>query len=285
MPKIIFPVAPSNPVPTIVAETSPKIAPHAYNTRQRFLAHVPADPWAPKPPGAQPSINVQVPAMAVSRQEHQRTRIVFDWDDTCLASSQIRYRFGANSFRRSAVNAATHEKFRPLDEETSATLLRASELGQLAIITNASRGWFEESAKALMPKTWNAIVALAAANRLSFVSARDVFHPVSSNSHYWKRAAFDEVLTFAMTQNPGEILNVISLGDGLAEMKATEAFAQRKLPGSVYAKRIQFVRDPSVDTLCSELRTVREQLPAWSKMRDGFKIPLATILPKAGTHA
>jgi hypothetical protein len=116
--------------------------------------------------------------------------IIFDWDDSLLASSELERLRADPSTGIGVLSAEERLKLELLDAAALEALLQAEALGRLAIITNGNAGWFSSSAAAFLPSTWVYLSAAIDAGRITFVSARDTYEAVTADPREWKARAF-----------------------------------------------------------------------------------------------
>lgn len=172
--------------------------------------------------------------------EKTSTVIIFDWDDTLLASSAIQQLI----FSR--------EEMQELEDTVRRVLLAARALGETLIVTNASESWVEESAKLFLPGL------LPLLSELKVVSAQALYgHQHPGDPFMWKRRAFEHLLTEARRFPAG--LNLVALGDQYPELDAAH-YATRAVGGASQLKTVKFRDQPTVAELIGQLRKVEESL-------------------------
>lgn len=111
------------------------------------------------------------------------TTIIFDWDDTILASSWL----AQNGLRLDEPAVVPSEAAAQLDvlQDSVITLLtRASRFGTVIVITNAETGWVELSCKKFMPRV------LSVLSKVRVLSARSTFECLYPDSPSdWKASS------------------------------------------------------------------------------------------------
>jgi len=187
------------------------------------------------------------------------TVIMFDWDDTLLASSFL----AAAGYRLDTVEAATPEvdaQLRALENCVCSLLTLALRYGHVNIVTNAETGWVQLSAQKFMP----AVVPLL--SRVNVISARSTFesaHPEQPLK--WKYFAFALRLSAVFgTGAPGAAWgsassesnskNVVSFGDSHVEREAIRAIT-RGVSGC-RTKSVKFAERPTPEQLRRQLELV-----------------------------
>lgn len=199
------------------------------------------------------------------------TVIMFDWDDTLLASSFL----SARGYRVDCVDTPA-----TLSDSSDAAQLRAQEqcvvsllklalsYGHVNIVTNAEVGWVELSAQKFMP------AVLPLLSRVTVLSARSTFEPAHPEAPLkWKYYAFHERLravfgercmeSRAATEAELPALssvvadlhrNIVSFGDSHVEREAIRAVT-RGVPGW-RCKSVKFAERPTVEQLRRQLELV-----------------------------
>jgi len=190
------------------------------------------------------------------------TLIIFDWDDTLLPTSWIA------SQRLLDVRAIEEIKLQPwhrtLLEESAkhavSTLCAAQQFGTVAIITNSSEGWIQQSCAIFMP------ALLPHISSLRLVSARTAG---GVDPLYWKDVTFNKVIrnVFGARETSSAKINVISIGDGDAEHHAlTKAVERDPL---CCGKSVRFVDHPNLQVLATQQAVLRHEIHtiAWKQAK------------------
>jgi hypothetical protein len=196
------------------------------------------------------------------------TVIMFDWDDTLLASSFL----SARGYRVDCVESPA-----VLSDPSDAAQLKAQEqcvvalitlalsYGNVNIVTNAETGWVELSAQKFMP------AVLPLLSRVTVLSARSTFEPAHPEAPLkWKYYAFHERLRSSFGDDcmnaraaeadiaslaAGEMKkNIVSFGDSHVEREAIRAVT-RGVPGW-RCKSVKFAERPTVEQLRRQLELV-----------------------------
>ena len=174
--------------------------------------------------------------------ERLHTAIIFDWDDTLLASSFLA-QHGLRLDSPAVVPAEAMASLSLLQESVLQLLHRAMCFGEVVIVTNAETGWVELSAKRFLP---GVVPLLAKIRVLSARSTFEVMHP--DNPSMWKVQAFGQEIGRAYLDCSGDVIkNVISLGDSIHERTALHKVTST-LPKAL-TKSIKFVERPTVEQL------------------------------------
>lgn len=125
-------------------------------------------------------------------------------------------------------------------------LLKAMDLGNVFLITNASEGWVDYSAKAYMPRVVDVLT------RLTIISARSLYeHKYPGAYHKWKFNAFLEIHKKLDSET---ITNLISIGDSIIEMEAVHILGREFSESLV--KTIKMKESPTPDELYKQLSLI-----------------------------
>jgi len=169
-------------------------------------------------------------------RDHADTVIIFDWDDTLLCTS--------------ALCNCEPAQLQILEQLVKATLELAMSLGTTLIVTNANDGWVQQSASMHMPRLGPTL------KRVPVVSAREVHeHLFPEEPLAWKRETFWKLLRRKIAWE----LNLVVLGDSLAEMYAADAIG-KVLGHMPLVKTVKFKSEPSLCELLSELQVIGFEL-------------------------
>jgi hypothetical protein len=195
---------------------------------------------------------------AEARIPHEETTIIFDWDDTCLASHYL----AVNGFNTRGMCFPMKREFAEMGEIMAGIvgplLLHAAQFGRVVIVTNGTDGWVQMSCEQFMPNLMPLI------EQLTVVSAQDRYrHMFPTKPIEWKRRTFRDVLD-AETRPLGRVRNLISIGDGLAEQMAMRAM--KSYPDTLFnnpmnvVKTVKLLEFPTLESLVMQLKIVHELL-------------------------
>jgi len=179
----------------------------------------------------------------------KETVIVFDWDDTLLASSFLSSRGFRLDTDRARV-AEVEPMLKELESSVIAVLSLAITYGTVHIITNAETGWVQLSAQKFIP----GVVPLL--SKVNVISARSTYESMFPDSPLkWKFYAFQERLSgcFADPHSKRE-KNIISFGDSHVEREAVRAVT-RGYPNTK-TKSVKFAERPSMEQLRRQIELV-----------------------------
>jgi hypothetical protein len=193
--------------------------------------------------------------------------IMFDWDDTLLASSFLSSR-GYRLDSDNGVCAEVDAQLRALEQCVCAVLNLALTYGTVNIVTNAETGWVELSAQKFMP----AVVPLL--SKVTVVSARSTYESAHPDAPLkWKYYAFHErlssvfgapaldsmasdlaALASAAAALASASKNIISFGDSHVEREAIRAVTRGV--SSCRTKSVKFAERPTPEQLRRQLELV-----------------------------
>lgn len=165
---------------------------------------------------------------------------IFDWDDTILCTSLL----SSLDFP-----AEMPVNIKPLMEEMEDRAYRllseALALGPVYIVTNAVKGWVEDSAAQHLPGLMPLL------SQLTVVSAREQFGYQNPDPGSWKKCAF---LNLLKDIDFHQFQDIIVIGDSLYEMEA--GLLMRNLFGLAYHLRIKLIKlkeNPSAEVLSQQM--------------------------------
>lgn len=176
----------------------------------------------------------------------RQTAVIFDWDDTLLASSAL-CAAGIN-LQTTEIPKEMKQQFALLEQQVIKLLQRAWDFGaQIFIITNAECGWVELSAQKFMPKVG------ALLERIAVLSARSCYQNFfPDNPNQWKATAFTDKICATFSKESE--VNLISFGDSECERNALLSVG--RVCTSARAKSIKFVERPSIEQLRRQLEMI-----------------------------
>ena len=198
------------------------------------------------------------------------TVIIFDWDDTLLASSWLTSE-GLRLDEPFEIPRHAVAQLQDLEEACIKLLNHAFELGAVTIVTNAETGWVELSAQRFMPRV------LPLLTKCRVISARSTFevaYPDQPNE--WKIQAFRCAIADSFSParrrqlgfgdamevetkendkagNAG-FKNVLSFGDSIHERDAVHRVAGA-MPRT-WSKSVKFVERPTIEQLKRQVELV-----------------------------
>lgn len=172
----------------------------------------------------------------------KETLIVFDWDDTILPTSWLqRLHNNSGGFM---LNSESQASMQSLAVACAETLLMATHMGTVIMITNSVPGWVDQSCQLFMPQL------LELARRYNIV-ARPMHAPLT-----FKNGAFQrEFKSFR---------NLISVGDGNAERSAClrlQAASDMTMSGrdARFVKNVKLIELPTCAQLISQQKMLQER--------------------------
>jgi len=189
--------------------------------------------------------------------------IIYDWDDTILFTYFIfntnygkilELVRGQNQFnnikeffnqQHPSKEQETYNKYiMEIDKSATYLLKRSKEIGKVLIVTNAMKGWVEESAKFYLPNVSSEL------SGIEILSARTTFQPIypeftTQNFKLWKYNMFQYVI--ANNKNN----DFYSIGDSDAEFSAMMDIKQEN--PTINISIIKFKFEPTVQYLKSEI--------------------------------
>lgn len=184
------------------------------------------------------------------------TVIIFDWDDTLLASSFLSsrgYRLDTE-MEKNNDHAMVESQLRELESSVASLLTLAQQYGSVHVVTNAETGWVQLSAQKFMPGL------VPYLSKVSILSARSTFEPIHPDAPLkWKFFAFQEKLSTHYSAewkslSRGGKKNVISFGDSHVEREAVRAVTRGM--ATTRCKSVKFAERPSAEQLRRQIELV-----------------------------
>lgn len=174
--------------------------------------------------------------------------LVFDWDDTILASYHLSTKNYSPSTPLEEIDQETLDQLKILDKIAFDVLSKALAMGKVTIITNSETGWVAMSAEKFLPKT------LELLPQLTIISARSTYEPIfPGKPKKWKYFAFIELLTRFV--HPMHLMkSLVGFGDNVIDREALFD-ATASIP-SIYSKSIKFVGHPLILNLVYQLQLI-----------------------------
>jgi hypothetical protein len=198
------------------------------------------------------SMSMNMPLSPVTQQRkvthnNQETVIIFDWDDTLLASSFLSgkgYRLDTEMEKCQEMD----QQLKELEHSVITVLTLAITYGDVHVITNAETGWVQLSAQKFIP----GVVPLL--SKVKVLSARSTYESMFPESPLkWKFYAFQEKLSSLFAECKTS-KNIISFGDSHVEREAVRAVT-RGLPNT-RTKSVKFAERPSMEQLRRQIELV-----------------------------
>jgi len=188
--------------------------------------------------------------------KHQ-TAIIFDWDDTLLYTSFL------HQCQDRSVPPSTKKQLQSIERCTRELLEAALELGQTFIITNAMKGWVEDSCSKYMPSVAPVL------QRVQIISARSAHESESRDISEWKRRAFLQLQKLLEAQ---VVTNLISIGDSQFELMAVNDLGEQF--ANCIVKTIKLQECPTPQELMKELELLVPKFKAIVQKAGNMKVRL-----------
>jgi hypothetical protein len=181
------------------------------------------------------------------------TSIIFDWDDTLMASSHLSKK-GYHLAPGNQRDAEVDKQLMALERTVSHLLSVAMQMGNVFIITNAQHGWVQMSAQKFMPTLFPWLA------HIPVLSARSTFEKKFPNQPLlWKVNAFEERLRHLHDEEDKRNKHVLSFGDMLIDRQAAITVVKgiHKIP----LKNVKLAEQPSIMQLQQQLELILKFLP------------------------
>jgi len=192
-------------------------------------------------------VAIENPLPTINVNRDQNTVIIFDWDDTLLASTclhQRGYRLDNDMPPCEEVDGGLEQ----LQSAVVSVLTMALQFGPVSIVTNAETGWVHLSAQKWMP----AVTPLL--DKVHVVSARSTFEKEFPEAPLkWKYQAMHQRLSTLLTDEMRS-RHVISFGDSHVEREAVRQVTKEFQ--DVRCKSVKFAERPSMEQLRRQIELV-----------------------------
>lgn len=186
-----------------------------------------------------------------------RALIVFDWDDTLLPTSWIKYA------RKQGTELDDEQIDKELadHEEAVMELLRtAKALGDVSIVTLGSRKWVKNTCKSYLPD----IATLDDSFDVHFARDVEVQPGISGDLAAAKKKLVSmQSAIESKGGNTRQWSSFISIGDSIAEMCAAQELGNQYAKEGTfdYVKTVKMIEMPNLRTLTKQVRTIADRLP------------------------
>jgi len=187
-------------------------------------------------------------ALSAAPSENRATVIIFDWDDTLLASSFLASQ-GHRLDDDVEMTPEIVEGLKQLEETVMSVLSLAMRFGEVHIVTNAETGWVQLSAQKWIPGV------LSVLDNITVISARSTYEEKFPSSPFqWKFQAMHSITHPRHLKLPQDGMHVISLGDSHVEREAVRSVTRGL--SQVRTKSVKFAEHPSLEQLRRQLDLV-----------------------------
>lgn len=185
---------------------------------------------------------VNMKVMNLKPKKKSQNIFVFDWDDTLFCTTSL------GNAPLNKIPSKCQTLLNKLDNSASSLLAKAANAGETFIITNSDKGWVEQSAKFVLPKTLREITR----KNIQVISARNLYSELYPNDMYrWKMEAFLSL----KSKFEGDVMtNLVVIGDADIEMQAANALGKEFTHSIV--KTVKLKECPKVDELLKQQQLV-----------------------------
>lgn len=181
----------------------------------------------------------------------ERILFIFDWDDTL---------FPTKWFIDNKINVDRREitdkyilQFIELDNKLSNLITRASAIGTIIIVTNATRDWVTQSSK-LLPKSTKVLARVA-----TIVSARELYQDKFEMAD-WKMRTFN----YNLLNYVSMATQIITIGDSEFEHNALISLAKPYYAGKKL-KTVRLSTSPTYEVIIDQLNVITMSLDSICK--------------------
>lgn len=185
---------------------------------------------------------VNLKVMNLKPKKKSQNIFVFDWDDTLFCTTSL------GNAPLNKIPSKCQAILNKLDNSASTLLAKAANAGETFIITNSDKGWVEQSARFILPKTLKEITR----KNIQVISARNLYSELYPNDMYrWKMEAFLSL----KSKFEGDVMtNLVVIGDADIEMQAANALGKEFTHSIV--KTVKLKECPKVNELLKQQQIV-----------------------------
>mmetsp|Transcript_1855 Transcript_1855/g.4179 ORF Transcript_1855/g.4179 Transcript_1855/m.4179 type:complete len:275 (+) Transcript_1855:41-865(+) len=203
----------------------------------------------------------------------QEVMIVLDWDDTVLPTSWLR-----EAGRSGQPLKLRHLKKLSQVEQQAKTFLKvATEVGSVVIVTNAKRGWVQNSCERFIPGLAPSI------KDLPVVYARPESSETAVNPNWdettmlgWKEESMYTKISEFYGKGDRSWKNVVTIGDSDWDMEALmSAVKQRPTRGACRCKFLKLPQDPDAEHVDVNLNLLSQWLPVFVAFDGDLEVDFA----------
>lgn len=205
-----------------------------------------SEDFIPPPPSSSPQLDSDDSLYSLCSSSCIRLKndhcIVFDWDDTLMASTFI------SGFENGDYTSDSlfDVRMKSLEFCIISLLDSAIKLGDVYIVTNSQEGWVQQCCERFLPSVWSYV------QHIPIISARSTFEKEFPNDPcLWKHLATPQCI------QPHH-KSLISVGDADADIQVAWVTGHR---ANVPIKAVHFKPNPTLECVCSELIQLTRLLP------------------------
>lgn len=171
----------------------------------------------------------------------EKTLIIVDWDDTLLPTTWLTWNKEVD-LRNSNFGGIVRD-----------FLKKATELGQVVIITNADPSWVYETSELYLPEIlyYLRVIPICSARQFAQNSPNDMLH--------WKYRAFNCVIQQFSNSFEG-MKNIVSIGDSQWDRDALFGVFETNKNVQIVPKAVKFLGSPSFEALGEEILILTSKL-------------------------
>jgi hypothetical protein len=203
-----------------------------------------------------------------------QTVVVFDWDDTLLATTVLTRQYCLDvDDETQRLPSWLKTQLEQLQDACIAAVEAAQECCDCVILlTNAGGGWVEQSGKRFMPRVTKRLKELG----IQILSAQAKYGELyPGEPAEWKKAAFTKNLE-------GSFINLISIGDSIFERFAAQHAASIDATHIEYVKTVKFIDSPTIEELVTELQVLQGSIAGICEMKTSEDWDLTLCPSKSG---
>lgn len=182
-------------------------------------------------------------------------KMVFDWDDTLLPTTQLADNYADTITGVARLPAAVTDELVALQQAAVKLLVEAVTIADVTIVTNARPGWIDHSGRTFVPGLLETLQKFG----VHVVYAREAHDEEEVDPDAWKMSAFCNLVETAGV--PPNQVHLVSIGDSVFERNAAHFAARQFSIASIKTvKLIDPWEGPTVDQLRRQLEVLTDNL-------------------------
>lgn len=251
------------PKPDYISKAEKAVAEARRDTLEEILAYQSGSQKDERMHDSQ-SDNINLVNSQAYYSSRNQTIIIFDWDDTILASSAVRRyaRFDKNGCLLKKLDDEVKEKLAQLEEQAKSLLELATQLGEVVFVTNAKRPWVDISCRAFMPGLTEIMGTIPKIYAVELLGQDGAGLSGSVLLTETKTRAMRAAVTQFYSRYANQSWkNIVSIGDALFEHHAIRQVVNEHIsshvdPKKCRTKTLKLLDGPTVSGLAIQLRIV-----------------------------
>ena len=203
----------------------------------------------------QTTFTLWTPSSVQEAQFSKNNVIILDWDNTILPSDWLMQTHFTTMDQYIPPSPEVMEQCTNISDAVQGLIQLAQTLGQVVIVTNASKGWVEKTCAMFMPGLSHFLASIPV------ISACELYELFYHDVNTWKLQAFRrDVLEALFSEEPPAPRVVLSIGDSESERNAVRMLKFVSKYGPVTTKSLKFIERPTPAALVEQIKKTTTNL-------------------------